>query len=208
MHKPGLEGKRGDVRWVRNSPVLALQWIDSKPVSILSTIHAGNDKVMCKRRTKKNGKFEKIILLQPKVIQDYNQYMNGVDRSDQMLSCHNVSLKCYRWWKTLFFHLIDIAVVNGFLLFQKYKQDHPEEEALKRPGSYSIVEFREALIRQICGWPEYDDPPAYERCAPGESQFQANHVAVASEEGIRRSCYVCYHAGRGEKRVITYCAAS
>ena len=34
-------GKRGDIRCARNSPVLALQWIDSKPVSILSTIHAG-----------------------------------------------------------------------------------------------------------------------------------------------------------------------
>ena len=107
----------------------------------------------------------------------------------------------------MFFHLIDIAVVNGFLLFQKYRHDHPEEEALKRPGSYSIAEFREALIRQICGWPEYDDPPAYERSAPGESQFQANHVAVASEEGIRRSCYVCYKEGRGEKRIVTYCAS-
>ena len=40
---------------------------------------------MCKRRTKRNGKFEKIILPQPKAIQDCNQYMNGVDRSDQML---------------------------------------------------------------------------------------------------------------------------
>ena len=98
--------------------------------------------------------------------------MNGVDWSDQMLSCHSVSLKCYRWSKT-FFHLVDMAVVNGFLLFSKYRQEHPEEEALKRPCSYS-------------------------------SQFLANHVAVASEEGIKRNCFVCYKEGRGEKRVVTY----
>ena len=40
---------------------------------------------MCKRRTKKNGKFEKIVLSQPKAIPNYNQYMNAVDRSDQVL---------------------------------------------------------------------------------------------------------------------------
>ena len=67
--------------------------------------------------------------------------MHGVDWSDQMLSSHNVRLKCYRWWKTLFFRLIDITVVNGFLLFQKHRKEHPEDEALRRLISYSIVEF-------------------------------------------------------------------
>ena len=142
---------------------------------------------MCKRKTKKNGKFGKIILHQPIAIQDYNQCKGGVDRSDQMLSCHHVSLKCYRWWNTLFFYLTDIAVVNGFLLFHKYRQEHSKEEALKRPGSYSIVKFRKESIRQTYGWPEYDDPPAYESSAPGKSQFQANRVAVSSKELIRRN---------------------
>ena len=30
--------ERGEVRWVRDSPLLVLQWIDSKPVTILTTI--------------------------------------------------------------------------------------------------------------------------------------------------------------------------
>ena len=199
--------KRGDVRWVRHSPVLALQWIDSKPVSILTTLHSANDQVSCKRRTKKNGKFEEIIPPQPLAVQDYNQFMNGVDRSDQMLACHNLRRKCYRWWKILFFHLVDIAVVNSFLIFQKYRAEHADVEELQRRSGYSIVDFREALVRQICGWPEFDDPPAYERSVPGESQFQTDHIAVASEDGLRRNCVVCYREGRGEKRVSTYCAA-
>ena len=67
----------------------------------------------------------------------------------------------------MFFHLIDIGVVNGFLLFQSYRAKNPEVEALHRPNKYSIVDFREALIRQIVGWHEYDDPPAYEKKTPG-----------------------------------------
>ncbi len=50
-------------------------------------------------------------------IHDYNQFINDVDRSDQMLACHNVSKKCYRWWKTLLFNLVHIAIVNSFILF-------------------------------------------------------------------------------------------
>ena len=133
--------------------------------------------------------------------------MNGVDRSDQLISSHNVSFKCYRWWKTFFFHLVDIIVVNGFLLFQKHREANPDDEALRSPSNYSIVEFREASIRQICSWPEYDDPPAYVKSAPGHSQFQTDHMLVASEEGVRRNCFVCYKEGRGEKKVSTYCTA-
>ena len=115
-----------------------------------------------------------------------------------MLSCHNVSLK---------FYLVDIAVVNGFLPFLKHRQEHLEEKGLQRSSTYSIFEFRKALIRQICGWEEYDDPPAYERSAPGHNLFQANHMPKPLEDGVRRDCFACYREGRGEKNVVTYCAA-
>ena len=39
--------------------------------------------------------------------------MNGVDRSDQLIGTNNVMRKCLRWWKTLFFHLIDIAYCSA-----------------------------------------------------------------------------------------------
>ena len=41
---------RGGVRWVRESEVLALQWVDNKPVSVLTTIDSANDSVVAKRR--------------------------------------------------------------------------------------------------------------------------------------------------------------
>ena len=43
------------------------------------------------------------------------------------------------------------------------------------------------------------------KSAPGHNQFQTDHMPVASEEGIRRNCFVCYKEGKGEKKVSTYC---
>ena len=77
------------MRWVRHAPVLSLQWIDSKPVTILTTLFSANEEIDCQRRMKQDGNFQNVTVPQPQAIH-YNQYMNGVDRSDQMLACHNV----------------------------------------------------------------------------------------------------------------------
>ena len=78
---------------------------------------------------------------------------------------------------------------------------------MRRPTNYSIVEFREALIRNICSLPQYDDPPASVKTAPDHSQFQTHPKPMASEEGVRRNLFVCYREGRGEKKVSTFCTA-
>ena len=61
----------------------------------------------------------------------YNKYMNTVERSNQILATNNVLHKCMRWWKTLFFHLIDIAVVNSFILFKEHRANNPDHEAFQ-----------------------------------------------------------------------------
>lgn len=50
--------------------------------------------------------------------------MLGVDKLDQLIAAYNVLMKCVRWWKTLFFHCIDIAVVNSLIIFQEHRQQH------------------------------------------------------------------------------------
>lgn len=62
----------------------------------------------------------------------------------------------YVRWKVLFFHLIDIAVVNSFLLFQAHRAEHTE---IKRLTGYSQCDFHNEIVREICGFEEYGDPP-------------------------------------------------
>ena len=151
--KVWAKGKdRGSVRWRRDPPCLALQWLDNKVVSMLTTIGNANVKKQATRKAKTaRGGWAKRDVPQPGVVANYNKYMNAVDRSDQILDTNTVHRKCLRWWRTLFFHLIDIAVVNSFILFQGHRRNSPDEPALKRPKSYSLVNFREEVARQLCG---------------------------------------------------------
>ena len=75
--------------------------------------------------------------------------MNAVDRSDQILGTQKVLSKCARWWNTLFFHLIDIAMVNNFILFREHLAQFPDEPGLKHTADYSLVHFREEIVRQL-----------------------------------------------------------
>ena len=68
--------------------------------------------------------------------------MEGVDKSDQLLSYHNVLRKTLRYWKTLFYHMIDIAAVNAFILYNLIATSS---------GVKTITEneFRDNLVLQI-----------------------------------------------------------
>jgi hypothetical protein len=61
--------------------MMALQWMDRKPVTILSTCHD----VEMTNTTKINRK-TKMPVIKPKVVIDYNNSMNAVDKQDQLSS--------------------------------------------------------------------------------------------------------------------------
>lgn len=198
--------ERGSMRWERDPPILALQWLDNKVVSMLTTIENANDSLQVRRKTKTAGVWRTRVVQQPQAIATYNQYMNGVDRSDQILAYNNVLRKCMRWWKTLFFHLIDIAVVNSFILFREHQAQFPDVEELRRTSDYSLAHFREEIVRQICGFPEYSDPPVRSAARPVSPQeFESVHMPVFTEE--RRNCVVCYKQGRRQLKVQSKCSA-
>ena len=197
--------QRGSMRWDRDPPILALQWLDNKVVSLLTTIESANDSLQVNCKTKTAGVWSTNVVQQPQAIASYNQYMNAVDRSDQILATHSVSRKCMRWWKALFFHLIDIAVVNSFILFREHQSRFPGNAALKRTADYSLAHFREEIVRNICGFEEYMEPPAATKPIANPNQFVTDHVPVMTTE--KRNCVVCYKLHKVEKQVHTKCSA-
>ena len=83
---------------------------------------------------------------QPQAFATYNKYMNAADRSDQILATNNVLRKCKRWWKTLFFHLIDTADFPDHDVPPVYSNIIPPAPPGPRPGcrkaSYANPELK------------------------------------------------------------------
>ena len=159
--------------------MMVLKWKDKKDVTLLSTIHNAE---MVDVTTRK-GTIQK-----PKLVMDYNNTMGGVDRMDQHLSCYPTPRKRgKKYYKKIFFHLVDLAIWNSYVLY------------IKCGGKHTPLSFRTDLIKDIIG--KYHSPTDAPR--PGrpsqtetplrltERHFPCYVPATEKKNCPTRVCAVC-----------------
>ena len=201
--------ERRSMQWERVSPCLALQWIDNKVISVLTTIDKANDYGHINRKCKTAGAWNTKVVSQTRAISNY-KFMNAVDRLDQILATNNVNRKCTMWWKTLFFHLIHIAMVNSFLLFKEHQSKFPDNVDLHRRSHISLGDFKEEIVRDLCNPPECDVSPVFSSVKPASppppsSAFETVHIPRFTAH--QKRCVVCLNQGRGDFKVSSFCRA-
>ena len=54
----------------------------------------------------------------PGCIDDYNHWMNGVNKCDQFVAYYRNCLRCRRIWMPIMFHALDIMGVNAYIVFK------------------------------------------------------------------------------------------
>jgi hypothetical protein len=118
---------------VRVGNTLCFAWQDNNIVLALSTIHtvdkAEDFREKIRKRpakTSTNGRIVRQVfgddyakeLEIPCFIDDYNQYMGGVDLANQFREVYTAHKPTFRNWWPLFYWLIDIACINAYRLYQ------------------------------------------------------------------------------------------
>ena len=110
---------------MREGFMTGVHWQDNRDVHALSTIH-GNA-------------VAHDLPHKPELISDYNKFTGGVDHNDQLLVYFEVGRNTMKWWKRVFWRLIDVSLVNCHLLYKL------------KPGNASVTqkEFRLSVCHSL-----------------------------------------------------------
>ena len=110
--------KKGDSDCAQSQDIVALKWMDTRSVILLSNIEDSTKMTTVERKVK--GKPDKARIPCPTLVKSYNASMGGVDLLDQMKVYYHLERKSkFRFYLRIFFDMIDISVVNSLYIYNK-----------------------------------------------------------------------------------------
>ena len=124
----------------------------------------------------------------PVPIRTYNQYMGGVDLNDQLRSYYPSGHSGYKWWRYLFWFILDISIINA-LIFEHLSPHQPSPRRRR-----SLLQFKLDLAKQLiggfCGRKRY--PGHKRKCTPMAMALPnlLGHQEVKFA-GRKRACFNC-----------------
>lgn len=174
--------------------LLALSWRAKKgkaPVVVVST--ACSAEMVTVSNTEK-----------PSAVNIYNHNMNGVDIADQYCISYPFTRKTLKWWRKVFFWLLDLCVTNSYALYR-------EQEQSPKPKPH--LTYRRMIVEALASRYMSTAPPRRQvgrprkRCHPesGTLERLSGKLHLLGKREQRR-CVVCGVSGSGERhRSIYYC---
>ena len=181
--------------------VMALKWMDKRPVAMLTTVH--DDSVVTKQRRTRAVQGGVEDVRKPVVVERYNEFMGGVDTGDQLLSYYGFSHRTLKWWRRAFFHLIEVAIVNAYIM---YLTTPCEGRRLTHK------EFRIQLAKELLMDTVTDDAEAHS-CGPHPKpplfrltgrHFPAKVGLTPSGRPSQPDCIVCSRKKGNGRKSTTY----
>lgn len=110
---------RGSYDYVIESEenIIVAKWYDNKCVHVASNYKGILPVDEVRRWSTKDKKY--IEVRRPSIIKEYNTYMGGVDLNDMLVSLYRTKIGVKRFYLRIFFYLIDISIVNAWLLYRR-----------------------------------------------------------------------------------------
>ena len=121
----------------------AVVWHDNRDVLILSTNSDPRTDGVVER---KSGRGKEILQIPcPKAVINYTNNMGGVDLADQRREYYGVGRTSKKWWKYLLHFVINVSIVNSYLIFDLSNRPAPTAHG------HRLLQYRKNLVRQLIG---------------------------------------------------------
>jgi hypothetical protein len=115
--------KRGEMKAVYTKDAVVTVWKDNKPVYMASNCDAVEPAAQCKRYNRKEKAY--VALPQPKLNNDYNKFMGGVDLFDNGTKNYAITTRVRKWYWCLYTWFLNAIMVQAWRLYRAHmKQRH------------------------------------------------------------------------------------
>ncbi|XP_046685000.1 piggyBac transposable element-derived protein 4-like [Homalodisca vitripennis] len=171
--------KKGETTCQYGNGILVGKWRDERDVLYISTQFENEMVTMENRRGIEKQK--------PKPVVHYNAHMKGVDRADQLMSYYPIERKTIRWYKKIFVHFLQMAMVNCMFFVNM------NSGARKMP----FLEFRDKLVDSLLP-PKPAQPPRTLPRNPLHRLVQ-NEERDLKGDRKRKRCRVCAKEGLNKR---------
>ena len=113
---------------------------DRKVVTLMSTVYSTKEVLTGKKHWQTKEDTSK-----PELMNQYNKYRSGVDANDQLLKYTVFSRKTMKWWKKVAFRLLNLAMVNAYILYKEWLATNN----VPRKKNLTHNDFRVQAIKQL-----------------------------------------------------------
>lgn len=107
-----------------------------------------------------------------------------MDKSDQLVNYHKIARQTKKYWKTLFFHLLEISNTNAFILHKLMLISNQKKIITEN-------KFRDNLILQIIARYGFSSRSAASTTPSSSVAYRSLHSSMAMSSEKRRQCAVC-----------------
>jgi len=167
-----------------SGPLLASVWMDKRILHLLSTMHVAypSSAPATVRRRAGDGTQEDVMC--PPCLPDYQAYMRGVDRGDQLIGYYNLGRRSTKWWKRVFYYIVEVAALNAYVL-----DKHAHTGRNKRDYLAFRIALAEELVGSFRGRRQAGRPHSLETQRLERLDISLGHWPEVVE--VKRECVVC-----------------
>mgnify|MGYP002224293578 CR=1 FL=1 len=178
-----LKLKRGESRKLQHGDVTAIVWHDNRDVLLLSTNSDPREDDEVERN---NGKGrEKVKIPCPEAVVNYTKNMGGLDLADQMRDYYGVGRPSKKWWKYLFHFVINVSIVNSFIIYDISNRPAPTAHGAR------LLHFRRNLVLQLIGNFTSRKRTGWQRTLPTATAMPKTLHSLDKIQGRVKTCLQC-----------------
>lgn len=102
--------------------IIAVKWYDNKSVSLILSFIGVHPVEQVNRWSLSQKKY--VTVDRPQIVKNYNLHMGGVDLNDMLVALYRTNIGVKRYYLRIVFHLMDISIVNAWLLYRRDCEMH------------------------------------------------------------------------------------